>query len=157
MNHSIQYQISTLLTKVSTQKLKAVKLDPLLNTSAIDEFLLIFLVASRCKGVSKFVNLSELNKKESKRLDWGIKILKMMNVKVVKIKNHGIKIWGNKNFPTKKNYIIKNFLKDHRVFMLSTIAALTVGGKWKIYDPDSFKTSFPTFLKILNSLGAKIE
>ena len=100
------------------------------------------------KGCSTFINLSELNKKESKRLDWGIKILKMMNVKVKKTKNHGIKIWGNKNFQTKKNYIIKNYLKDHRIFMLSVIAALSLGGNWKIYDPESFKTSFPTFLKI---------
>ena len=140
----------------STKKLKAINLNSSLNSSAIDEFLLIFLVASRCDGVSTFVNLSELNKKESKRLDWGIKILKMMNIKVIKTKNQGIKIWGSKNFPSKKNYVIKNYLKDHRIFMLSAIAALSLGGNWKIYDPDSFKTSFPTFLKTLISLGAKI-
>ncbi len=138
-------------------KLNAINLNSSLNSSAIDEFLLIFLVASRCNGVSTFRNLSELNKKESKRLDWGIKILKMMNVKVSKIKNHGIKIWGNKDFPTKKKFIIKNYLKDHRIFMLSAIAALSLGGNWKLHDPDSFKTSFPNFLKTLISLGAKIK
>ncbi len=141
----------------STNKLKAINLNSSLNSSAIDEFLLIFLVASRCNGVSTFVKLSELNQKESKRLDWGIKILKMMNVKVIRTKNHGIKIWGNKTFPVKKRYIIKDYLKDHRIFMLSAVAALSLGGNWKIYDPDSFKTSFPTFLKTLISLGAKIE
>ena len=73
------------------------------------------------------------------------------------IKNNGIKIWGRKTFPVKKKYIIKNFLKDHRIFMLSAIAALSLGGNWKIYDPNSFKTSFPTFLKTLISLGAKIK
>ena len=41
--------------------------------------------------------------------------------------------------------------------MLSTIAGLTLGGNWKIYDPDSFRTSFPTFLKILRDLGAEIK
>ena len=141
----------------SAKNLKAVNLNSSLNSSAIDEFLLIFLVASKCKGVSSFVKLSELNKKESKRLDWGIKILKMMNVKTKKIKNDGIRIWGNKNFQTNKDYIIKNYLKDHRIFMLSAIAALSFGGNWKIYDPDSFKTSFPSFLKLLISLGAKIK
>ncbi len=141
----------------STKKLKAINLNSSLNTSAIDEFLLIFLVASRCEGISTFIKLSELNKKESKRLDWGIKILKMMDVKVKKTKNHGIKIWGNKNFQTNKNYIIKNYLKDHRIFMLAVIAALSLGGNWKIYDPESFKTSFPTFLKVLISLGAEIK
>ena len=53
----------------------------------------------------------------------GLKILKMMNVKVIKIKNHGIKIWGNPKLKLNKKYIIKNFLKDHRVFMTSVIAA----------------------------------
>ena len=41
--------------------------------------------------------------------------------------------------------------------MFSAIAALSLGGNWKIYDTDSFKTSFPTFLKTLISLGAKIR
>ena len=41
---------------------------------------------------------------------------------------------------------------------LCTIAALTLGGKWKIYNPESIKTSFPSFLKILKGdLGAKIN
>ena len=55
------------------------------------------------------------------------------------------------------NYVIKNFDKDHRAFMLSCVAALTLGGKWKIYDKDSIYTSFPKFLSILKILGAKIN
>ena len=141
----------------SNKKLKAINLNPKFNSSAIDEFLLIFLVASVCKGISTFKNLSELNKKESKRLDWGIKILKMINVKVKKINNNGLKIWGNPNLELKKTYEIKNFLEDHRVFMVSTIAALALGGQWKIHDATCFKTSFPKYLKILKTLGAKIK
>ncbi len=141
----------------STKNLKAIKLNSSLNSSVIDEFLLVFLVASRCEGVSSFEKLSELNQKESKRLDWGIKILKMMDIKVMKTKNQGIKIWGNKNPSPQKNYKIKNYLKDHRIFMLSAIAALSFGGNWRIYNPDSFKTSFPNFVKTLRSLGAKIK
>ena len=142
----------------SCEKLKSINLSPKNNSSAIDEFLLIFLVASKCNGISTFRNLSELNKKESKRLDWGIKILKMMGIKVKKIKDNGVKIWGKPSLMLEKNYVIKDFLKDHRVFMVSVIAALTLGGKWKIHDANkSFKTSFPTFLKILKNLGAKIK
>ena len=140
----------------SKENLKAINLDPKINSSAIDEFLLIFLAASQCSGISTFSNLSELNKKESRRLDWGIKILNMIGIKTKKIKNDGVKIWGNPNLNLNKEYIIKNYLKDHRIFMVSTIAALVFGGKWKIYDPISFRTSFPSFLKILKTLGAKI-
>ncbi len=141
----------------SNRNLNAIKPNSKINSSAIDEFLLIFLVASVCKGISIFKNLGELNKKESKRLDWGIKILKMIGIKVKKIKNDGIKIWGNPGFKLKNKYIIKEYLKDHRIFMVSTIAALSFGGDWKIYDPTSFKTSFPNFLRILKSLGANIK
>jgi len=141
----------------SIKRLKSIKLDPKYNSSAIDEFLLIFLVASVSKGISEFKNLEELNKKESKRLDWGFKILTMMGIKTKKIGNFGIKIWGNPNLELYKNYKIKNYLKDHRVFMVSTIAALTLGGSWNIYDPNSIKTSFPTFLKIIKKLGGRIN
>jgi 3-phosphoshikimate 1-carboxyvinyltransferase len=140
----------------SKENLKAINLDPKINSSAIDEFLLIFLAASQCSGISTFSNLSELNKKESRRLDWGIKILNMIGIKTKRIKNDGVRIWGNPNLNLNKEYIIKNYLKDHRIFMVSTIAALVFGGKWKIYDPISFRTSFPSFLKILKTLGAKI-
>tara|TARA_X000000368_G_scaffold220019_1_gene173612 strand:- start:1267 stop:1821 length:555 start_codon:yes stop_codon:yes gene_type:complete len=139
----------------SKKSLKSISLNPKFNSSAIDEFLLIFLVASKCNGISTFKKLSELNKKESKRLDWGIKILTLMGIKVKKIKNDGIKIWGDPNLNLKKEITIKNFLKDHRVFMTSMIAALSFGGIWNIFDPNSSKTSFPSFLKILKNLGAK--
>ena len=81
----------------------------------------------------------------------------MMNIKTKKIKNTGIKIWGKPNLNLDKTYIIKDYLKDHRVFMSTTIAGLALGGNWKIHNPDSFKTSFPSFLKILRNLGAIIK
>jgi 3-phosphoshikimate 1-carboxyvinyltransferase len=129
-----------------------------LNSSAIDEFLIIFLAAAKAKGISYFRNLEELNKKESKRLNWGSKILNMIGVKNKLTRNHGIKIWGQPNLKLNKNYEIKNYLKDHRVMAMSTIAALTLGGKWKIHNPESIKTSFPSFFKIIQKdLGGKIN
>ena len=68
-----------------------------------------------------------------------------------------LKIYGNPNLELNKNYIVKNFMKDHRIFMMACVAALTLGGKWKIHDPDSIKTSFPKFLTILQNIGAKIN
>ena len=142
----------------SAKSLKSINCPTKLNTSAIDEFLIIFLAAAKAKGVSYFKNLEELNKKESRRLNWGSKILSMIGVKNKLIKNHGIKIWGQPNLKLKKKYEIKNYLKDHRVMAMSTIAALTLGGEWKIHEPESIKTSFPSFFKILKKdLGSKIN
>ena len=141
----------------TVKNLKAINCPSNLNSSAIDEFLIIFLIASVSKGISHFKNLSELNKKESKRLDWGYMILKKMGVKVKKTKNYGLKIWGNPKLELKRKIIIKDYLKDHRIFMATVIAALSFGGNWKIYDPDSIQTSFPSFLKIIKKLGGKLN
>ena len=135
----------------SPQSLRSINCPSKFNSNAIDEFLVIFLIAAKAKGVSLFKNLQELNKKESPRLKWGSKILKMMGVKVITTKN-SIKIFGNPQLQINKKIVIQNYLKDHRVFMTSVIAALSFGGSWHIHDKDSIKTSFPTFLKIIDIL-----
>ena len=72
----------------------------------------------------------------------------MIGIKT-KLTSNSIKIYGNPNLSLNKNYEIKNYLKDHRIMAMCTIAALTFGGNWKIYDPESINTSFPSFFKIL--------
>ena len=135
-------KIADLIIK-GANKIKPINCPVKFNSSAIDEFLLLFLVAAKAKGVSYFKNLSELNKKESPRLKWGSKILNEMGVKNFVTKN-SIKIFGNPNLKINNKIVIKNFLKDHRVFMTSVIAA-------------SINTSFPSFLKKIDYLGAKID
>ena len=138
---------------ISAKNLKAINCPPKLNSGAIDEFLVIFLVAAKAKGVSYFRNIGELNQKESPRLMWAEKILTNLGVKTITTKN-SIKIYGNPklNLNSNKKIIIKNYLKDHRVFMTSLIAALSFGGKWIIHDKDSINTSFPNFLKIIDKI-----
>ena len=114
------------------------------------------LVSAKAKGVSTFQELGELNKKESNRLDIAIRFLKMIGIKTIRKKDN-IKIYGNPKLNLKGKYVVKDFLKDHRIFMMSVIAALTLGGDWKKKDKSCYKTSFPKFLNILNKLGAKIN
>jgi 3-phosphoshikimate 1-carboxyvinyltransferase len=136
----------------SSKHIKPISCPSNLNSSAIDEFLILFLIAAKANGISHFKDLSELNQKESPRLKWGSKILSMMGIKNV-VTDSSIKIYGNPNLQINKKIIIKNYLKDHRVFMTSVIAALTFGGEWIIHDKDSIKTSFPSFLKIINKIN----
>jgi len=135
----------------NAKNLKSINCPVKYNSSSIDEFLLIFLVAAKAKGVSFFKNLGELNKKESPRLKWGSKMLNLMG-----IRNHltssSIKIFGNPRINIKKKIIIKNYLQDHRIFMSSVVAALSFGGEWHIHNKSSINTSFPNFLKILKNL-----
>ena len=138
-------KIADILIK-SPKSLKGINCPSKLNSGAIDEFLVIFLVAAKAKGVSYFKNLKELNEKESPRLEWAGKILKKMGVKT-QVTKDTIKIYGNPKLQINKKIIIKDYLKDHRIFMTSIIAALSFGGNWKIHDKSSIKTSFPDFLK----------
>ena len=135
----------------SPKKIKRINCPVNLNSGAIDEFLSIFLLAAKAEGISYFKKLEELDKKESPRLKWGAKILKLIGVKVEST-NNSIKIYGNPKLTIRKKIVIKNYLKDHRVFMTSMIAALAFGGKWEIHDKDSINTSFPTFLKLVSKL-----
>ena len=141
--------IADILVK-SPKKLKSINCPSKLNSNAIDEFLIIFLIAARAKGISFFKNLDELNKKESPRLRWASKILTMMGIKVITTKN-SIKIFGNPKLEINKKIVIQKYLKDHRIFMTSVIAALSFGGEWHIHDKDAIQSSFPSFLKIVNT------
>jgi len=138
------------------KELKSINCPKNLNSSAIDEFLIIFLVAAKARGISKFKDLGELNKKESPRLDIGVNLLKKIGIKVLRDKENII-IHGDPNLELKGKYKISNFRKDHRVFMTSCIAALSFGGEWIIEDKDSIKTSFPSFFKIIKKLGKRIN
>ena len=135
----------------SSKKLKPINCPSKLNSGAIDEFLIIFLVAAKANGISYFKDIGELNQKESPRLKWGAKILNKIGIKTI-LTDSSIKIFGNPNLKVNKKIIIKNYLKDHRVFMASIIAALTFGGVWDIHDKNSINTSFPTFLDIVKNL-----
>jgi len=135
----------------SAKKLKAIDCPSKFNSGAIDEFLIIFLIAAKANGVSSFKNLNELNQKESPRLEWAQKILTKMSIKTI-VKKNSIKIFGNPQLNINKEIVIKNYLKDHRVFMTSVIAALSFGGRWIIHDKDSINSSFPNFLKEIKKL-----
>ena len=138
----------------SCKKIKSINCPAYLNSQAIDEFLIIFLVAAKANGISYFKNLSELDQKESPRLKIGSKILNLMGVKTILSKS-SIKIFGNPNLKINQKVIIKDYLKDHRIFMMSMVAALSLGGNWKLHDPDSIRTSFPSFLNLIKKFKKK--
>ena len=140
----------------SSNNLKCIKCPKDFNSRLIDELPLIFLVCAKAKGTSYFQNLDELRHKESDRLNLSSKFLKMMGIKN-QVNKNSIMIKGNPNLSLSKHFTIKNFMKDHRIFMLSCIAAFALGGKWKIYDKDSINTSFPKFLSTLKKLGGNFK
>ena len=140
----------------SANSLKAINCNSEINSRAIDEFPLIFLLCAKAKGISFFKKIGELRHKESDRLKVCSDFLKSLGVKTIEGKD-SLKIYGNPNLKIEKKINVKNFMQDHRVFMMSCIAALTLGGEWKINDKNSIKTSFPNFILTLKRIGAKIK
>tara|TARA_S200000501_G_scaffold358586_1_gene383507 strand:- start:96 stop:1421 length:1326 start_codon:yes stop_codon:yes gene_type:complete len=136
----------------SQKNLKSINCPIKYNSNAIDEFLIIFLLASKAYGVSNFKKLEELNKKESPRLKLASLMLRKIGV-TVKSDEDSIKIFGNPRLNINKKILINRYYKDHRVFMTSVIAALTLGGNWTIHDMESHMSSFPSFLSILRKIG----
>ena len=137
--------------------LKGIRVPIKLNSFAIDEMLLLFLCSAKSKNCSYYSSISELNAKESPRLKIASKILNLMGVKNIST-NNSIKIFGNPKLNLENKKIeIKNYMKDHRIFMMSVVAANIFSGLWKIHDKDSIKTSFPNFLNLMKNLGAKIS
>ena len=84
------------------------------------------------------------------------KLLNQLGIKT-RLTKDSIKIFGNPAIDLKKTINVKNYYKDHRIFMTSVIAAYTFGGKWEIDDCDSYKSSFPSFLNIIKELGYKFK
>ena len=140
----------------SQTNLKKINCPSSLNSNLIDEFLIIFLVAAKANGVSRFKNLGELNKKESPRLKLGSKLLNQLGVKT-KLTKDSIQIFGKPGIDLKKTINVRDYFRDHRIFMTSVIAAYTFGGKWKIDEAGSYKSSFPSFLNIIKKLGFKFK
>ena len=77
-----------------------------LNSGAIDEFLIIFLVAAKANGVSYFKDIGELNQKKVLDLNGDAKILNKMGIKTITTES-SIKIFGNPNLKLIKKLLLK--------------------------------------------------
>ncbi len=144
---------------VESSNLKNINCPKYLVPYAIDEFPIILLLAGISSGVATIKNIGELNKKESPRLNIMNKILNQIGVKTI-IKKDSIKIFGNPNLKKgelKGKYKISSYMKDHRITMVSCIAALVLGGSWNIKNAESVTTSFPSFYKLISKIGGKFE
>jgi len=90
----------------SSNSLKSINCNSELNSRAIDEFPIIFLLCAKAKGTSFFKNIEELRHKESDRLKICSKFLRNIGVKIVE-KHDSLKIHGDPDLKLKKNIILK--------------------------------------------------
>ena len=140
---------------IKSSSLKPIHCPKILVPSSIDEFPLLFIIASVVKGVSKFSGIGELRHKESDRIK-SIEVgLKQLGIKTKSEKN-SLKIFGNPEIKVKKKLII--FPKDdHRIAMSFFCLGQLIGGNIKINNFETVNTSFNKFLSIMKKIGAEYE
>ena len=140
---------------VKSGSLKPINCPKKLVSSAIDEFPLLFIIASVIKGVCKFSGINELRHKESDRIK-SIEIgLNQIGIKT-KSTIDSLKIFGNPNIKIEKTLEVypKN---DHRIAVSYVILGLLLEGRIKIHNCETINTSFPSFLKLIRKVGGKFE
>ena len=141
---------------VKSSKLKPINFPKSEVSSTIDEFPILFVIASQIKGISNFSNIGELRKKESDRIKNIEIVLKKIGIRTISTKN-SLKIFGNPKVQIKKS--IQVYSKDdHRIAMSFFCLGQLLGGKIQINNFETVNTSFPKFLTLMkNKIGAKFE
>ena len=123
--------------------------------SAIDEFPLLFVVASITNGVSKFNGIGELRHKESDRIKSMEIGLNQIGVKTKSTKD-SLTIYGNSNIELKRTLKISP-QDDHRIAMAFFCLGQILNGKVEINNFQTVNTSFSKFLNTMKKIGANFE
>lgn len=137
---------------VTASALKAVEPDPARAPSMIDEYPVAFIAAALAEGRSVFRGLDELRVKESDRIATMAQGLQAIGVAVEELED-GIVIDGSGGAPLAGGGPIATKL-DHRIAMSFAVAGLVSKAGVIIDDMRPVATSFPTFVPLLQSLGA---
>ena len=125
-------------------------------STMVDEFPILFVIASLIPGTSIFNGIGDLVNKESNRILEMKKILKKINVNC-EYRFDQLKVKGLKKINSKNKKIIVPNLNDHRICMSTAILSLLTGINSEIRNFETVRTSSPSFLKIIKFLGAKYE
>jgi 3-phosphoshikimate 1-carboxyvinyltransferase len=141
---------------VASSKLKPIKASPVYYVSSTDEYPILFVIAALTKGTSVFEGIEDLANKESNRIEEMKKILIQIGVRCISGKNV-MKIFGNTEIKKPNVKIRVPNLGDHRICMSTVILSLVTGVSSEIKNFETVKTSSPTFLEVIKSLGGKFE
>ncbi len=141
---------------IKSSKLTPIKASSAYYTSLTDEYPILFIMAALIPGISVFKGIKDLANKESNRIEEMKKILIQSGIKC-KSKKDEMKVYGLKKIKNKNKIINVPNLSDHRICMSATILSLVTGIKTKIKNFETVKTSSPSFLNIIKSLGGKFE
>ncbi len=122
-----------------------------LLTRMIDEVPVFCAMAAHADGASEIRDAAELRVKESDRIAAMARVLRAFGVDCEEWED-GMRVRGAVQL---KGAEVES-LGDHRIAMSAAIVALCAEGTSIVHDTDCVRTSFPTFVPLMNQLGANI-
>jgi 3-phosphoshikimate 1-carboxyvinyltransferase len=134
--------------------LEAIEVPASRVASMIDEFPILSMAAACARGTTKMTGLDELRVKESDRLAVTAQGLKDCGVKVEEGEN-SLLIYGNGCLP-EGGAMISTHL-DHRIAMSFLVLGTVSEKPIEIDDASPIRTSFPTFIELMNDIGCRIS
>ncbi|MDD5066505.1 MAG: 3-phosphoshikimate 1-carboxyvinyltransferase [bacterium] len=133
----------------SSSELKGTGINPEEIPLLIDEIPILSIAALKAKGFTVLKGAGELRVKESDRIRSIVENLKVLGANI-RERDDGFIINGEKELKEKK--LIKTY-KDHRIAMSFIMASSLLKKGIIIEEIDSIKTSFPSFIKLLNKVN----
>lgn len=140
--------------RVHASALKGIEVPPERAPSMIDEYPVLAVAAAYAQGETTMHGLAELRVKESDRLAAIAAGLEAIGVKAdagqesLAVSGGGGEVPGGGTVKTHR---------DHRIAMAFLVAGLAARAPVKVDDGTMIATSFPSFLQVMQSLGASIE
>ena len=136
--------------------LKGIKIPKSRVASMIDEFPILSVAAVRAIGETTMEGIEELRFKETDRIHAMSEGLRSVGIET-KEKRDSLVINGKgPDYSLKGNVTIKSRL-DHRIAMSFLCLGLITENPIKVLDTDTINSSFPSFLEIMNKIGANLK
>ena len=120
--------------------------------SMIDEYPILCVAAAFAKGQTIMRGIGEMRVKESDRIALMVKGLKSCGVTIDE-EPEGMVVTGGAEI---KGGAVIETKGDHRIAMSHLVLGLVAQSPITALDADMIATSFPTFVDLMNGLGAKI-
>ena len=137
--------------RVRASKLRGVEVPPERAPSMIDEYLVLAVAASFAEGTTIMRGLQELRVKESDRLEATAAMLRVNGVQA-EISGDDLLVEGKGHVPG--GGVVASHM-DHRIAMSALVMGLAADKPVGVDDTAFIATSFPDFIPMMRSLGAK--
>ncbi len=139
--------------RVKASALTGIDVPPSIVPSMVDEFPILFVACALAQGRSVLRGLDELRVKESDRIAVMAAGLRAIGATVEEVED-GLIIDGTGGEPLAGGATVATHL-DHRIAMSFAVASLACRAPVTVDDRAPIATSFPTFVAMMETLGAE--